>query len=202
MSDKPSINAILDESSAKKPEPKSSTATAVRPESHKKNAWDDNTLRQPPKEIPPLKRTGKKITVLNGGVDSEGNPTTALYDSIVLNTQMGENDVSRIRRMSDSTRAREAEERKKAINKRKHKEADYTYQKETPDGEYMYTPPVFKKKKRSREAIIAEAEDPENLKLITDIVPSPVIIEASKYSKQKPKINKIDYNNSEDEQSI
>ncbi|MBD5159542.1 MAG: hypothetical protein HDT23_04790 [Ruminococcus sp.] len=198
MSDK-KINDILDEYSAGKTVHKSRTATPVRPESHKKNAWDDNTLRQSAKETPPLKRTGRKITVLNGGIDSEGNPTTALYDSDIINTQMSENDVSRIRRMDGSTRAKEAEERKKTINKRRQKEVDYTYKKETPDGEYMYTPPVFKKKKRSREAIIAEAEDPENLKLITDIVPSPAIVKTSEYSKQKRRTNirRTDYNNQE-----
>ncbi|MDE6035343.1 MAG: hypothetical protein K2G36_05475 [Ruminococcus sp.] len=205
MSDK-KINDILDEYSTGKPEPvRGRTVTAVRPESHKKNAWDDNTLRQPVKETPPLKRTGKKITVLNGGTDADGNPVTALYDSDIINTQMGENDVSRIRRMNDSTRAREAEERKKSINKRKSKETeyDYTYQKETPDGEYMYTPPVFKKKKRSREAIIAEAEDPENLKLITDIVPSPAIIRASEnVKKRKANIRRTDYNKPDSQQSI
>ncbi|MCM1314964.1 MAG: hypothetical protein NC244_06315 [Alistipes senegalensis] len=204
MSDKPSIEDILDEYSTKKPKPKNNVATAVRPESHKKNAWDDNTLRQPVTKTPPPKRSGHKITVLNGAVDSDGNPTTALYDSTVINTQMGDDDVSRIRRMTESTRAREAAERQKAINKRRQKEADYTYQKETPEGEYMYTPPVFKKKKRSREAIIAEAEDPENLKLITDIVPSPAIIEAAKYSKRKPKTNnnKLNYHKPETQQAI
>ncbi|MDE6101757.1 MAG: hypothetical protein K2F73_02100, partial [Ruminococcus sp.] len=51
----------------------------------------------------------------------------------------------------------------------------------------MYTPPVFKKKKRSRAAILAEAENPENLKMITDIVPSPAIIAAAKYSERNRK---------------
>nr|MDE5556069.1 hypothetical protein [Ruminococcus sp.] len=154
-------------------------------------------------EPPPQKRSGRKITVLNGAVDEEGNPTSAMYNNTVINTHMSADDVSKIRRMTESTRAREAAELQKSANKRRKKEVDYTYKKETPEGEYMYTPPVFKKKKRSREAIIAEAEDPENLKLITDIVPSPAIIAAAKYSGRKSKSNsKINYHKPETPEAI
>lgn len=187
-----SLEDILDEYSPDKNDSlanknrKNSTSvmTAPKPSSHEKTPWDDNSLRQPMNEPPPLKRSGRKITVLNAGTDSEGNPSAAVYNTTVLNTHMNADDISKIRRMSDSTRAREAESRNK--NHRK-KEADYTYKKETPEGEYMYTPPVFKKKKRSRAAILAEAENPENLKMITDIVPSPAIIAAAKYSERNRK---------------
>ncbi|MDE6539916.1 MAG: hypothetical protein K2K66_06980, partial [Ruminococcus sp.] len=200
MPEKPSVEDILDEYFAEKPEPKSPVATATRPVSHEKNAWDDNTLMNEP---PPQKRSGRKITVLNGAVDEEGNPTSAMYNNTVINTHMSADDVSKIRRMTESTRAREAAELQKSANKRRKKEVDYTYKKETPEGEYMYTPPVFKKKKRSREAIIAEAEDPENLKLITDIVPSPAIIAAAKYSGRKSKSNsKINYHKPETPEAI
>lgn len=49
---------------------------------------------------------------------------------------------SKIRRMSDSTRAREAEKNKKNFKKGKSSDYDednYTYEKERPDGEYLYT---------------------------------------------------------------
>lgn len=200
MPEKPSVEDILDEYSNQKNKQKSPVATASRPVSHEKTAWNDNTLMNEP---PPQKRSGRKITVLNGAVDSEGNPTSAVYDNAVINTHMSADDVSKIRRMTESTRAREAAELQKSANKRRKKEVDYTYKKETPEGEYMYTPPVFKKKKRSREAIIAEAEDPENLKLITDIVPSPAIIAAAKYSGRKTKNNsKINYNKTETPEGI
>lgn len=186
MSDKkPTVEDILDEYSIDKSEKKSGVATAPKPTSHEKTPWDDESLRQSVNELPP-KRSGRKITVLNGATDADGNPKPAVYNSTVINTHMSTDDISKIRRMTESTRAREAAELQKNRNHRK-KEVDYTYKKETPDGEYMYTPPVFKKKKRSREAIIAEAEDPENLKLITDIVPRPAIASAAKYSGRKPK---------------
>lgn len=182
---KPTVEDILDEYSPDKPEKRSGVATAPKPTSHEKTPWDDNSLRQSMNELPP-KRSGRKITVLNGATDADGNPKPAVYNSTVINNQMSADDISKIRRMTESTRAREAAELQKSRSHRR-KEADYTYKKETPDGEYMYTPPVFKKKKRSREAIIAEAEDPENLKLITDIVPRPAINNAVKYSGRKPK---------------
>lgn len=197
---KPTVEDILDEYSSGKSEKKSSTATAQRPASHKKTPWDDDTLRKSMNELPP-KRSGRKITVLNGATDSEGKPKPVVYSSPVINTQMNADDASKIRRMTESTRAREAAELQKSGGKNhRKKEVNYTYKKETPDGEYMYTPPVFKKKKRSREAIIAEAEDPENLKLITDIVPSPAIIAAAKYSGRKVKNTrqKVDYKTADD----
>lgn len=191
---KPTVEDILDEYSHEKTEKKSGVATAPKPTSHEKTPWDDDSLRQSMDELPP-KRSNRKITVLNGATDADGNPKPAVYNSTVINTHMSTDDISKIRRMTESTRAREAVELQKNKNHRK-KEVDYTYKKETPDGEYMYTPPVFKKKKRSREAIIAEAEDPENLKLITDIVPTPAIIAAAKYSGRKPKHTrqKVNYN--------
>ena len=182
---KPTVRDILEEYSTDKPEKKSGVATAPKPTSHKKTPWDDDSLRQSMNDSP-SKHSGRKITVLNGATDADGNPKPAVYNSTVINNQMSADDISKIRRMTESTRAREAAELQKSKNHRK-KEVDYTYKKETPDGEYMYTPPVFKKKKRSREAIIAEAEDPENLKLITDIVPRPAITNAAKYSGRKAK---------------
>ena len=44
----------------------------------------------------------------------------------------------------------------------------------------MYIPPEVKKKKRTRDEIINEAEAPENKKYVTDIVPSPAALEATR----------------------
>lgn len=181
---KPTVEDILDEYSPENSEKKSGVATAPRPTSHEKTLWDDEAIKQSMNEPPP-RRSNRKITVLNGATDADGNPKPAVYNSTVINTHMSTSDISKIRRMTESTRAREAAEFQKSKGHRK-KEVDYTYKKETPDGEYMYTPPVFKKKKRSRAAILAEAEDPENLKLITDIVPRPAIAAAAKYAGRKP----------------
>ena len=95
-------------------------------------------------------------------------------------------DSPQIRRMADSTRAREAESSKRNKKKRWGKAPDHTYDRETPDGEYMYTPPSFKKKKKTREAILAEIESPEGKKAITDIVPSPTMIIPSGIAPKKP----------------
>ncbi|MBQ7003619.1 MAG: hypothetical protein IJN57_06645 [Oscillospiraceae bacterium] len=59
-------------------------------------------------------------------------------------------DTPKIRRMSDSTRARELEKRKK---KKKHGRLDdesYTYDRERPEGEYLYTQVHGAKKIRNR----------------------------------------------------
>lgn len=189
--DRMSLEDILDEYSPEKAEQsaenrrKTSVMNPPRPSSHEKTPWDDNSLREPVSDRPP-RRSGRRITVLNAETDADGNPTPAVYDTAVLNTHMTADDISKIRRMAESTRAREASMRNK-VNSHKKTEPDYTYKKESPEGEYMYTPPVFKKKKRSRATILAEAEDPENLKMITDIVPSPAIAEAKKYAEQKRK---------------
>lgn len=65
-------------------------------------------------------------------------------------TENSYDDVSKIRRMSDSTRAREAEKNKKTAKDNQ----NYTYEKERPDGEYAYTQihdaHKYKNKKRKR----------------------------------------------------
>ena len=98
---------------------------------------------------------------------------------VPVDAQQGE--APKIRRMSGSTRAKEAVTRKKnKSQKQRRKPSGYTYDKETPDGEYMYTPPAFKKKKKNRAAMEAELRSPEGKKHITDIVPSPAAVEAAK----------------------
>lgn len=184
MSDKkPSVRDILDEYSSENNMRKSGVTAPPKPVSHERTIWDNESVNVNEQQ---KKNTDHKITVLNGAVDADGNPKPAVYNSPVINTHMNTDDISKIRRMTESTRAREASELQKSKKNHHKKEIDYTYKKETPDGEYMYTPPALKKKKRSRAVVLAEAEDPENLRLITDIVPRPAIIEASKYPSKKP----------------
>lgn len=95
-------------------------------------------------------------------------------------------DSPQIRRMANSTRAREAVSSKRTRKKRWGRSPDLTYDRETPDGEYMYTPPSFQKKKKTRAAILAELESPEGKKQITDIVPSPTAIISSGIDPKKP----------------
>ena len=95
-----------------------------------------------------------------------------------------------IRRMSDSTRARELEKLKKSKKKQRRKRTDRDYKRETPDGEYMYSPQPIVRKKRSRAAIKRAAESPEGRKHITDIVPSPAAVEAAKPVEPAPRAEK------------
>ncbi len=101
-------------------------------------------------------------------------------------TRLAPNDAPQIRRMNESTRAKEVESSKKKKKKGWGKKNDYTYSKETPDGEYMYTPPSFKKKKRNRAAIIDEMNSAEGQRQITDIVPSPNAVMAAGIDPNKP----------------
>ncbi len=59
-------------------------------------------------------------------------------------------DTPKIRRMSDSTRAREIAKDKKRKKRSARKEKDYTYEKERPEGEYLYTQIHGARKARSR----------------------------------------------------
>ena len=100
-------------------------------------------------------------------------------------------EAPKIRRMENSTRAKEAQERSKEKKSlfsffRKKSGSGYTYAKETPGGEYMYTPPEIKKKKRTRHDIISEAESEEGRRNLTDIVPAPALREELEKDKPKP----------------
>lgn len=86
---------------------------------------------------------------------------------------------SKIRRMSDSTRAREAEKNKKSLKKGRradYDEENYTYDRERPDGEYAYTQihdaKKYKKRKRFSRQNDVTAVATETLHLdLRDIVP-------------------------------
>ncbi|MBQ8296386.1 MAG: hypothetical protein IJX77_01220 [Ruminococcus sp.] len=118
------------------------------------------------------------------------------YDSAAVKTSVDMDNAPKIRRMSDSTRAKEVESIKKNKKRRRKDSLSFTYEKERPDGEYVYTPPKMKKKKRSR-SVAEEANSPENRKLITDIVPSPAAVEAARPVTPAPRAEMTSINLSE-----
>lgn len=138
--------------------------------SHEKNElfYDDDKEPDPPPDPAELSRKKVVTATSNGLSEVKPKPTKVAHSP---EDNFMDSDLPKIRRMSDSTRAREAEKNKKK-RKRNPAKNNQTYSKETPDGEYMYTPPQFKKKKRTRNEIIDEAEG-DGRKYITDIVPAP-----------------------------
>lgn len=159
------INSTLPNPVKKEPSP---PRTAV---SHEKNElfYDDD--KKPDFTSDPTELSRKKI------VSATSNGLSEIKSKHTKNIHLSEdnsigNDLPKIRRMSDSTRAREASRSKKRRKRNSVTKGCQTYSKETPDGEYMYTPPQFKKRKRTRNEIIDEAEG-NGRRYITDIVPSP-----------------------------
>lgn len=161
------------------PDPVKVTAEIPKAVSHEKNELfhSDEPRFNPSNEIQPAELSTKQSAIAGdeGITEVKSNhPAEIPFESDLADLS------SKIRPMSDSTRAREAE---KKINKRnwfKREKPSQPYSKEKPAGEYMYVPPEFKKKKRSRDEIINEAEAPENRKYVTDIVPSPAALEATR----------------------
>ena len=220
---KPSLEAILDEYSPDNEEPKTRVgrvdaqkiinstvespdivekAKSRPPVSHEKSALFDNALRSdtPADDVKPADLSRHKIAVVSSDAMSEirTNPQRKVIPSgTITPVQMTPDEAPKIRRMSDSTRAKEVQSAKKRSKKRRGKDNDYTYARETPEGEYMYTPPEFKKKKRSRIQIIQAAESPEGKKQITDIVPSPAAVEAAKPVEPAPRAELTSINLSE-----
>lgn len=172
-------SALPDNSPPKKEEP---PRQAV---SHEKNElfYGDN------KGSPDIKPNSyelsrKKVVMANQDGLSEVKPRRPKKTSAVKS-----DNSTKIRRMENSTRAREAERR----NKKGAKKVNQTYSKETPDGEYMYTPPQFKKKKRTRKEITEEANG-KGKKYTTDIVPSPEAIKAVKSAEPAPRAKRTSIN--------
>ena len=220
---KPSLEAILDEYSPDNNEPKTKVgrvdaqkiinstvdspdivqkAKSRPPVSHEKSALFDNALRneQPADAVKPSDLSRHKIAVVSSDAMSEirTNPQRKVVPSgVVTPVQMNPDEAPKIRRMSESTRAKEADGKKYKKKHKGKKDNGYTYAKETPEGEYMYTPPEFKKKKRSRIQIIQAAESPEGRKQITDIVPSPAAVEAAKPVEPAPRAELTSINLSE-----
>ena len=157
-------------------------------QSHERSSLFDNAHRQPvpADDYKPADLSRQRITVVGKNEINEITDTTVRksdgqFAQPASPVRMAPDEAPKIRRMSDSTRAKEVVERKRRKKQHSRKKLpDYTYDRESPDGEYMYTPPSFRKKKKSRAAMVAAAESPEGRKHITDIVPSPAAVEAAK----------------------
>lgn len=162
----------------------------------RRELFDEPAERKPSADEYKPEELSRKTTAFagNDGLSEVKNEAPVNSYAVKEDKPMGE--TPRIRRMSDSTRAREAVRQKKK-NHRSGSKAGYTYNKETPEGEYMYTPPEFKKKKRTRHEILSDAEAPEKKKYITDIVPSPDAVEASRPVTPAPRAEVTSINLSE-----
>lgn len=169
---------------------------------HGKTGLGDGTMRRPnpANDVKPADLARSRVSFVNSEAMSEirasgASGTASAYDSASLKSQIPQEGTPKIRRMSDSTRAKEIESIQK--NKKCRRDSlSFTYEKERPDGEYMYTPPNVKKKKRAR-SVFAESGLPENKKHITDIVPSPAAVEASKPVTPAPRAEMTSLNLSE-----
>ncbi len=161
------------------PEPVKVTAEIPRAVSHEKKELFDSieSKANPANEIRPAEISRKTAAVVG---DTGLTEVKSTHPVDAPSEDIDTEGSSKIRPMSESTRAREAEKKKKKRSWFRREESKQTYSKEKPVGEYMYTPPEFRKKKRTREEIVSEAEAPENRKYVTDIVPSPAALEATR----------------------
>lgn len=159
------------------PDPVKEAAEVPRAVSHKKNELFDSVEPKvnPANEIRPAEFSTKKAAVAGDEGITEVKSTHPIDNTENEGLIDGS---SKIRPMYGSTRAREAEKKKKKWFGRD--DARQPYSKEKAAGEYMYIPPEVRKKKRTRDEIINEAEAPENRKYVTDIVPSPAALEATR----------------------
>ncbi len=160
------------------PDPIKEAAEVPRAVSHKKNELFDSVEPKvnPANEIRPAEFSTKKAAVA-GDEGITGVKSTHPIDNTENEGLI--DGSSKIRPMYGSTRAREAEKSKKKKWFGRD-DARQPYSKEKAAGEYMYIPPEVRKKKRTRDEIINEAEAPENRKYVTDIVPSPAALEATR----------------------
>ncbi|MCD7890732.1 MAG: hypothetical protein LUG26_02880 [Ruminococcus sp.] len=153
----------------------------------------------PADDFKPANLSRNKVSFVNSEamneIHSSQTGSRQRYDDAAVTNQVNSDSSPKIRCMSDSTRAKEIESIKKS-KKHRRDSLSFTYEREKPDGEYMYTPPKVKKKKRRR-SVEEEAASAENKKLITDIVPSPAAVEASKPVTPAPRAEKTSINLSE-----
>lgn len=163
----------------------------------------DNAKRSsvPVDDVKPADLSDQRISMTSAsGVSNIRSKGSAVSTPLQAEVPVAEQPVGAapmIRRMSDSTRARELERLKKSKKKTRRKRTDRDYKRETPEGEYMYAPQPIKKKQRSRAAIRRDAESPEGKKHITDIVPSPEAVEAARPVEPAPRAEKTSINLSE-----
>lgn len=181
-------------------------APAPPPISHEKSTLFDNALRtnEPAADYKPADLSRHhRVAVVNTETMGEIRSTPSKKPTptgTVEGVRMAPDAAPQIRRMEDSTRARELGDRKKRGRKKHGKKQNYTYSRETLDGDYMYTPPKFNRKKRTRSSIYSEIEGAEGKKHITDIVPSPATVEASKPVEPAPRAEVTSINLSENPQ--
>lgn len=191
------LNSTIESPDMLKPSP------APPPVSHEKSSLFDNALRtsEPAADVKPADLSRHhRVSVVSTDTMSEIRTTPSRKPTptgTVEGVRIAPNAAPQIRRMEDSTRARELESRKKRGRKKHGKNQDFTYSRETLDGDYMYTPPKFKKKKHTRSSIFSELDSPEGRKHITDIVPSPAAVEASKPVEPAPRAEVTSINLSE-----
>lgn len=186
-------------------EPEEQTKPEKKPaRSHQKYSLYENPRRtsSPANEYKPVDLSQIKVTTVGKENISQIRtvPPKALENSNTANVpiaRISPDAAPKIRRMEDSTRAKELEKIKKNKKKRGRKRTGYVYSHEKPQGEYMYTPPSFKKKKKTRAQIEAELDSPEGRKHITDIVPSPAAVEAAKPVEPAPRAELTSINLSE-----
>ena len=181
--------------------------------SHERSALFDGALRKAAAdEYKPADLSRHRISVVDK--DNIGEIKTVLpkkqdpeLAGLTPATQMDPEAAPKIRRMKDSTRARELENLKNNKKKRRKNRNSFTYDRESPEGEYVYAPPSFKKKKqRTRTQMERELNSVEGRKQITDIVPSPAAVEAARPVEPAPRAAKTSINLSEraevDERSL
>lgn len=174
------------------------------PVSHEKSSLFDGALRQtvPADEYKPADLSKKRVSVVDkkniGTIrTASSHKKDTVNTGTVPVTRIPTDAAPKIRRMSNSTRAKELEELKRSSKKKSKHKSKYTYNYESPEGEYMYSPPNFRKKKRTRAQIEAENDSPEGRKSITDIVPSPAAVEAAKPVQPAPRAEVTSINLSE-----
>lgn len=152
---------------------------------HSYAGGSEDALRRPnpANDVKPSDISRNKVSFVNSGamndIHSPKKSKIRRNSEDSASVPITQDNSPKIRRMSDSTRAKEVENIKKSKKRRKKDNLNFTYEKEKPEGEYMYSPPKVKKQKRRR-SVEDEANSPENKKLITDIVPSPAAVEAAK----------------------
>ncbi len=170
------INSTLPDPVKETPAPKPTKVSHERRE-----LFDEPAERQPSADEYKPETISRKRTGFAGSDGLEDVKTEAPVNSYAADDSAPTaNGTPLIRRMADSTRAREVERQGRKKKRSRKNKTGYTYSKESPEGEYMYTPPEFKKKKRTRREILDEFESPEGKKYVTDIVPSPDAVEAAK----------------------
>lgn len=120
------------------------------------------------------------------------------YDGAVMVSHSSDDHVPMIRRMDDSTRAKELKKKKGRKNK---KESSYSYKRETPEGMYAEKKsPEAEKKKRRKTGARAVEEDSKPIPFTEE----KDIVEAAGVKKYRPRIDddKFDIHSFSDEDDI